>query len=60
VEPAYVELIDIDSAVIDGRLHGFNLLAVKSRARLSPDAFRIVHGVSPKLLKHRDPKSTRP
>jgi FkbM family methyltransferase len=54
VEPPHVELIDIDSAVISGPPHGFNLLAVKSRARLSPETFRIVHGVSPKLLKHRD------
>jgi FkbM family methyltransferase len=60
VEPAYVELVDIDSAVIDGPPHGFNLLAVKTRARLSPDTFRIVHGVSPKLLKHRDPKIHAP
>jgi FkbM family methyltransferase len=55
VDPPHVELVDIASAVISGPPHGFNLLAVKSRARLSPDTFRIVHGVSPKLLKHRDP-----
>jgi FkbM family methyltransferase len=55
VDPPHVELVDIDSAVIDGPPHGFNLLAVKSRARLNPNTFRIVHGVSPKLLKHRNP-----
>jgi FkbM family methyltransferase len=60
VDPPYVELVDIDSAVISGPPHGFNLLAVKSRARLSADTFRIVHGVSPKLLKHRDPKIHAP
>ena len=51
-----VELVDIDSAVISGPKHGFNLLAVKSRSRLDPAAFSIVHGVSPKLLHHRDQK----
>ncbi|MGL4634810.1 MAG: FkbM family methyltransferase [Beijerinckiaceae bacterium] len=60
VEPPQVELVDIDSAIISGPAHGFNLLAVKSRQRLSSDTFRIVHGVSPKLLKHRDPKLHAP
>jgi FkbM family methyltransferase len=60
VNPPHVELVDIDSAVISGPPHGFNLLAVKSRDRLDPAAFRIVHGVSPKLLKHRDPKIHAP
>jgi FkbM family methyltransferase len=55
-----VELIDIDTAVISGPPHGFNLLAVKSRDRLDPNVFRIVHGVSPKLLHHRDPKIFAP
>ena len=55
-----VELVDIASAIIDGPPHGFNLLAVKSRARLDKDTFRIVHGVSPKLLHHRDPKLFAP
>jgi FkbM family methyltransferase len=49
-----VELVDIDSAVIAGPRHGFNLLAVKSRTRLDPAVFRIVANVSPKLLHHRD------
>lgn len=51
-----VELVDIDSAVISGPPHGFNLLAVKDRKRLDPAVFNIVHGVSPKLLHHRDQK----
>ncbi|MBY0613427.1 MAG: FkbM family methyltransferase [Beijerinckiaceae bacterium] len=49
-----VELVDIDSAVISGPPHGFNLLAVKSRARLDGDVFRVCSHVSPKLLHHRD------
>jgi FkbM family methyltransferase len=60
VDPPQVELVDIDSAVVSGPPHGFNLLAVKTRKRLSPETFRIVHGVSPKLLKHRDPKIHAP
>jgi FkbM family methyltransferase len=55
VDPPYVELVDIDSAVITGPPHGFNLLAVKTRERLDASVFKIVRGVSPKLLKHRDP-----
>jgi FkbM family methyltransferase len=51
-----VELVDIDSAVISGPPHGFNLLAVKDRKRLDPKVFEIVKGVSPKLLHHRDQK----
>ena len=60
VQPPHVELVDIDSAVVSGPPHGFNLLAVKDRSRLDPSVFRIVHNVSPKLLKHRDPKIHAP
>lgn len=51
----HVELVDLDSTYLEGPPHGFNLLAVKSRDRLCPETFRLVRGVSPKLLKHRDP-----
>ncbi len=51
-----VELVEIDSAIISGPPHGFNLLAVKSRAQLDSAVFSIVKGVSPKLLHHRDQK----
>jgi FkbM family methyltransferase len=57
---AVVELVDIDSAVIGGPPHGFNLLAVKTLARLDPEVFRLVHNVSPKLLHHRDPRVHAP
>jgi FkbM family methyltransferase len=56
----FVELVDIESAVVSGPPHGFNLLAVKSRSRLDPNVFRIVHNVSPKLLFHRDPSIFAP
>ena len=49
-----VELVEIDNAIVAGPAHGFNLLAVKSRARLDPAVFRICSNVSPKLLHHRD------
>lgn len=55
-----VELVDLESAVISGPPHGFNMLAVKDRSRLVPAVFRFVHGVSPKLLKHRDPALHQP
>ncbi len=50
-----VELVEIDTAVIAGPPHGFNLLATKSRDRLDPAVFRLCNHVSPKLLHHRDP-----
>jgi FkbM family methyltransferase len=55
-----VELVDHASAVISGPRHGFNMLAVKDRSRLDPAVFRFVSGVSPKLLKHRDPALHQP
>lgn len=60
VEPPVVELVDIESVVLDGPPHGFNMLAVKTRDRLAADTFRLVRGVSPKLLKHRDPRLHAP
>ena len=51
-----VELVGIDSAIISGPPHGFNLLAVKTRARLDSKVFKFVDSVSPKLLHHRDQK----
>lgn len=54
LQSEHIELVDLDSTVLEGPPHGFNLLAVKSLDRLPPDMFSIVHNVSPKLLKHRD------
>ena len=55
-----VELIDAESVYLEGPPHGFNMLAVKSRRELDPNVFSFVSGVSPKLLKHRDPKLHAP
>ncbi|KPF73825.1 hypothetical protein IP68_15690 [Blastomonas sp. AAP25] len=54
IDSDHVELVDLDSTYLEGPPHGINVLAVKTRDRLCPDTFRLVHGVSPKLLKHRD------
>ncbi len=51
-----VELVPPDSAFLGGPPHGFNMLALKDAAVLDDPLFRIVPGVSPKLLHHRDPQ----
>ena len=49
-----VELVPLDTVYLEGPPHGFNMLAVHDADRVSGPAFRIVEGVSPKLLPHRD------
>jgi hypothetical protein len=55
-----VELVPLGSARLDGPPHGFNLVAVKDPARLQGELFRVVPGVSPKLLFHGDPRWHHP
>lgn len=55
-----VEIIPPESCYLEGPPHGFNMLAVKDRTILEDGLFKIVHGVSPKLLVHRDPKYHAP
>jgi FkbM family methyltransferase len=55
-----VELVELDGMYTDGPSHGFNMLATKRRSELDPVLFKFVTGVSPKLLKHRDPKYFSP
>jgi hypothetical protein len=55
-----IELIRPEETYLEGPPHGFNMLAVKEVAILANPAFRFVSGVSPKLLKHRDPKLHQP
>lgn len=55
-----IELVRPDETYLDGPPHGFNMLAVKDTAVLANSTFRFVSGVSPKLLKHRDPKLHQP
>ncbi|MFZ2279696.1 MAG: FkbM family methyltransferase [Prosthecobacter sp.] len=55
-----VELIPCDSVYLEGPPHGFNMAAFKDTRLLSDDCFRIVRGVSPKLLLHKDPALYHP
>ncbi|WP_211325715.1 FkbM family methyltransferase [Roseimicrobium gellanilyticum] len=55
-----VELIPCDSVYLEGPPHGFNMLAVKDPGTLHSPFFRVVRGVSPKLLLHRDPALHQP
>ena len=55
-----IELVDTQSVWLEGPPHGFNMLAVKSIDGLEAACFRFVRGVSPKLLKHRNPKLHAP
>jgi len=55
-----VELVALDGIYLEGPPHGFNMLAVKEPENLERAGFRICRGVSPKLLKHRDPRYHSP
>lgn len=55
-----IELVDLDSAYLEGPPHGFNMLATKDPSSLNKDLYKMVKGVSPKLLKHRSPKLHSP
>jgi len=55
-----IELVPIDTAVLEGPPHGFNLLAVRDREVVEHPLFVVTPDVSPKLLFHRDPKLHHP
>jgi len=56
-----VEIIPTREVHLDGPPHGFNMLAVKDAAAVVRDSFfSVVRGVSPKLLRHRDPALHQP
>jgi FkbM family methyltransferase len=55
-----IELVPIATAFLDGPPHGFNVLATRDPALVGCEPFRIVPGVSPKLLFHRDPALHHP
>ena len=55
-----IELIPADAIYLDGPPHGFNMVAVKDPAIFETDAYRIVRDVSPKYLRHKDPKLHHP
>jgi FkbM family methyltransferase len=60
MQDAPVELIPCDSVYLEGPPHGFNMAAFKDVTILSEPGFRIVRGVSPKLLLHKDPALHHP
>lgn len=55
-----IELIPAKDAYIEGPPHGFNMVAVKDPAIFAKSDFKICSGVSPKLLRHKDPKLHHP
>jgi FkbM family methyltransferase len=55
-----VELVDTAGAYLEGPPHGFNMLAVKDASVVQGPLFRVCSGVSPKLLRHRDPRLHHP
>lgn len=50
------EIIPADSVYLEGPPHGFNLIAAKSMDFFEANNFSIVRHVSPKYLRHRNPK----
>jgi FkbM family methyltransferase len=55
-----IELVPLDTVYLEGPPHGFNMLAVKDMATVAGAPFRMVRGVSPKLLAHKDPALHHP
>jgi len=57
---APVEVVPIDTCYLEGPPHGFNIFASKHQDCVTRYGLRICNGVSPKLLKHRDPALHQP
>lgn len=55
-----IELIPADSVYLEGPPHGFNMVAVKDDSVFRTEQYRICKGVSPKLLRHKDPALHHP
>ncbi|HEY9217328.1 MAG TPA: FkbM family methyltransferase [Phenylobacterium sp.] len=55
-----VELIPQDKVYLEGPPHGFNMVAVKDASVFQVPGYRIVEDVSPKLLRHKDPRLHHP
>jgi FkbM family methyltransferase len=55
-----IEIIPCAEVYLEGPPHGFNMVAVKDPALFDGPGFRIVRGVSPKLLRHKDPSLHHP
>jgi FkbM family methyltransferase len=55
-----VELIPVDAVYLEGPPHGFNMVAVKDPSVFDGAGYSIVKDVSPKYLRHKDPKLHHP
>lgn len=55
-----IELIPAGALYLEGPPHGFNMVAVKDPKVFETAEYRIVRDVSPKLLRHKDPKLHHP
>ncbi len=55
-----IELIPAEAIYLEGPPHGFNMVAVKNPGVFETAAYRIVRDVSPKLLRHKNPKLHHP
>lgn len=55
-----IELVPASTVYLDGPPHGFNMLALPSSTLLDQGGFRLVDGVSPKLIRHKDPSLHHP
>ena len=53
-----IELVAPKGVYLEGRPHGFNMLAVKDPKTVKDPLFRLLKQVSPKLLMHKNPNST--
>lgn len=50
-----IEIVTLESVVLDGPPHGFNLIAAKDNNFFNDEHFLVVSNVSPKYLRHQDP-----
>jgi FkbM family methyltransferase len=55
-----IELIPVESVYLEGPPHGFNMVAVKDDTVFASAEYRLCKGVSPKLLRHKDPALHHP
>ena len=55
-----IEIIPAKDVYLEGPDHGFNMVAVKDVSVFDNPGFRICHGLSPKLLRHKDPALHHP
>lgn len=55
-----IELIPADAVHLEGPPHGFNMVAVKDPKVFDGPGYAVVRGVSPKYLRHKDPRLHHP